>query len=84
MKVAAQGEMVAEVDAPSGARYRRDEKTGLFDMAPSDAKALVSGGGFWPSLSGSTRKGIGYRCRKCGFGSYFKTCKCGGTCEKEA
>ena len=83
MKVAAQGEMVAEVDAPSGARYRRD-KNGLFDMAPSDAQALVNGGGFWPSLSGSTRKGIGYRCTTCGFGSFFKTCKCGGTCEREA
>jgi hypothetical protein len=73
MKVAAQGEMVAEVDAPSGRRYRRDEKTGLFDMAPSDAQALVNGGGFFPSLSGTTRKGVGYRCAACGFGSYVKT-----------
>ncbi len=84
MKVAAQGEMVAEVDAPSGARYRRDEKSGLFDMSEADAKALVKGGGFYPSLSGSTRKGIGYRCTRCGFGSYFRRCKCGGSCEKES
>ena len=84
MKVAAQGEMVAEVDAPSGARYRRD-KGGLFDMSPSDAQALVKGGGFFPSLAGSTKKHIGYRCTSCGFGTYVKTCgRCGGRCEKEA
>ncbi|MFE5369245.1 hypothetical protein [Streptomyces mirabilis] len=85
MKVAAQGEMVAEVDAPSGARYRRDEKTGLFDMSESDAHALVKGGGFFPSMSGATSRRIGYRCTACGFGTYIKTCgRCGSPCEKES
>lgn len=84
MKVAAQGHNVAEVDAPSGRRYARDAKTGLFDMTESDATALVKGGGFFPSLAGSTRKSLGYRCADCGFGSYLKRCgRCGADCTKE-
>ena len=83
MKVCAQGSNVAEVDAPSGARYRRD-KGGVFDMAPSDAKALVKGGGFLPSMAGTTRRALGFRCPECGHGSYFRVCKCGAECERES
>ena len=82
MKVCAQGSNVAEIQAPSGRTYRRD-KGGLFDMAEPDARALIKGGGFAPSLSGTTRRGLGYRCTTCGHGSYFKRCKCGATCVKE-
>lgn len=82
MRVGAQASGVAEVDAPSGRRYRRDGG-GMFDMAPADARALVKGGGFFPSLAGTTRSDLGYRCPECGHGSYFKRCKCGATCVKE-
>ena len=74
--------MVAEVDAPSGRRYKRD-KGGLFDMSESDAQAMAKGGGFWPSLAGTTRRGLGYRCPVCGHGSYFRRCKCGADCDRE-
>lgn len=85
MKVAAQGHNVAEVDAPSGARYVKDPKSGLFDMSESDARALVKGGGFYPSLTGATRRSVGFRCTVCGFGTYVTTCgRCGAPCEKEA
>lgn len=83
MKVGGQSSMVHEVDAPSGARYKRG-KDGLFDMKDSDAKALAKGGGFFPSLAGSTRRDVGFRCTACGFGTYTKTCgRCGGPCERE-
>lgn len=84
MKVAAQGSNVAEIQAPSGRLYKRD-KGGLFNMSESDARALVRGGGFMPSLSGTTRRGFGWRCPSCGFGSFFKRCgRCNGDCEREA
>lgn len=48
------------------------------------AKALLAEGAFVASLSGQTRRGIGYRCDDCGFGAFFATCsRCGGTCTKE-
>lgn len=83
VKVCAQGEMVAECTAPSGITYKRD-KGGIFHMLPKDAEVMAKGGGFYPSLAGSTRRGIGFRCTQCGHGSYFTSCgKCGGTCERE-
>lgn len=83
MKVCAQGSNVAEIQAPSGRLYKRD-KGGLFDMRESDAKALIKGGGFAPSLSGTTSRRFGFRCPACGFGSFFKRCRCGAACEREA
>jgi hypothetical protein len=70
------------MDGVTGRRYRAND--GLYDMHPVDAKAAVAYGGFWPSLSGTTRQGIGYRCTECGFGSYFAKCsRCGGKAMKE-
>jgi hypothetical protein len=84
VKVCAQGSNVAEVDAPSGARYKRDRE-GIFHMLPSDAAVMAKGGGFYPSMAGATRKSVGFRCGACGFGSFVKTCsRCGGECEKES
>lgn len=83
VKVCGQGSNVHEVDAPSGLRYTRD-KQGIFHMTPSDAAAMVKGGGFTPSMAGSTRKSVGFRCTDCGFGTYTRVCgRCGGSCEKE-
>jgi hypothetical protein len=51
---------------------------------PIHIKALKSEGAFAASLSGRTRRSLGYRCT-CGFGSFVKTCsRCGGECEKES
>lgn len=51
---------------------------------PGHVKALLAEGAFVASLSGRTRRDIGYRCPTCQFGSFVKTCsRCGGTCEKE-
>ena len=51
---------------------------------PMHVKALTAEGAFPVSLSGGTRRDLGYRCPSCGFGSFLKTCgRCGGTCEKE-
>ncbi len=48
------------------------------------ARALMSEGAFPASLAGGTRRGLGYRCPACGFGSFLKRCgRCGATCEKE-
>lgn len=79
-----------EVDGVSGTRYyarggeRGYKQGGLFDMSSGDARAAVAIGGAIASESGTTRKGLGYRC-KCGFGSFLRTCgRCGGQCEREA
>lgn len=82
-RVAGHGSNVAEVEAPSGRLYRRDRQ-GMFNMTESDARAMVASGGFLPSMAGTTRAGLGYRCPSCGHGSFFKTCgKCNTECEKE-
>ncbi len=52
---------------------------------PMHIKALRSEGAFPASLSGGTRRSIGYRCGSCGFGSFVKKCsRCGGECERES
>jgi hypothetical protein len=73
--VAAPDGAVGAVRGMSGREYRA-RRGGLYDMTPSDARALVQAGGFRPSL-GSPRSG-GFPCATCGFASLFKRCsKCG-------
>lgn len=72
-----------EIDGPSGRRY--NFRKGIQDVHPRDAAAIVAYGGFIPSMAGTTRRGIGFRCEDCGFGSYFTTCsRCGGRAVREA
>jgi hypothetical protein len=72
-----------EVTGLSGITYKA--KDGRYTMTDRDAKALVTAGGFKPSLSGVTSHGSGRRCLDCGFGSWFSLCsRCGGTCERES
>lgn len=79
-----------EVDGPSGTRYyarggaRGYAGGGLFEMSSGDARAAVAMGGAIASESGTTRRGLGFRCVACGFGSFLRACsKCGGRCERE-
>lgn len=82
MKVATPARECVEIDGPSGKRY--DFRKGVVDVSPRDAKAIVAFGGFIPSMAGTTRAGVGFRCENCGFGSYFKTCsRCGGQGARE-
>lgn len=77
---------VAQVDAPSGLRYGGNTPGRVFDMTPSDAKAVVQLGGVLASASGTTRRALGFRCvnPECGFGSFVRTCsRCGGECVRE-
>lgn len=78
------GNDIAQVDAPSGRRYGGNMPGRVFDMTPSDAAAVVKLGGALASVSGTTRRAIGYRCGTCGFGSVVKRCsRCGGECHRE-
>ena len=76
-----------EIDSPlTGQRYyaRDYRQGGSFDMHPADAAMAVRMGGAIASEAGTTRRGIGYRCGTCGFGSFLKRCgRCGGRCERE-
>lgn len=82
-----------QVDSPlTGTRYyarggyafQDKVRGGVFDMSPEDAKLAVRMGGTVVSEAGTTRRGIGYRCGACGFGSFVKTCsRCGGECGRE-
>lgn len=72
-----------EIDGITGRRYHA-RNGGVFDMHPADAKALVEIGGAPCSMAGTTRRGLGYRCPSCGFGSYFKICsRCGDKTVRE-
>ena len=78
------GNDIAQVDAPSGRRYGGNMPGRVFDMSESDAKAVVKLGGALASVSGTTRRAIGYRCGTCGFGSVVTACsRCGGECHRE-
>lgn len=74
---------IAQVDAPSGRRYGGNVPGRVFDMLPSDAKAVVQLGGAMASLSGTARRRVAYRCA-CGFRPFIRHCsRCGGEAERE-
>lgn len=76
MKVVSPDKNVIEIDGVLGQRYRA--KDGIYDMPLYDAQAAIKLGGSFPSLAGTTRAALGYRCPACGFGSYFRKCsRCG-------
>lgn len=73
VRVAAPDTAVHAVEGMSGRTYR--SRDGMYEMTPSDARALVKAGGFRPTL-GSPSRG-GYPCA-CGFHSIFRHCsRCG-------
>jgi hypothetical protein len=80
-----------EIDSPvTGQRYyarggqKGYQQGGSFDMPDVDAKLAVKMGGAIASEAGVTRRGIGFRCTSCGFGTFVRTCsKCGSECERE-
>lgn len=82
-----------QVDSPlTGRRYyakgarafEGSVRGGVFDMSPADAAMAVKMGGAIASEAGTTRRGIGWRCPACGFGSFLKRCgRCGAECERE-
>jgi hypothetical protein len=75
---------VAQVDGPSGLRYGGNTPGRVFDMTSADAAAAVKAGGAYASVTGTTRRSLGYRCGGCGFGTYTVRCsRCGGACERE-
>jgi hypothetical protein len=77
VKVATPDKLCVEIDGPSGRRY--SFRKGLADVSDRDGRAIVAAGGFIPSLSGTSKPGVGFTC-KCGFRSYFRTCsRCGET-----
>lgn len=83
MRVIASDKASREVDGLTGRQYTQ-KRDGSFDMHPRDAKAYVAWGGFIPSMTGVTRKALGYRCEGCGFGTFVKTCsRCGGNAVRE-
>lgn len=83
MRVASPDKLVVEVDGVTGKRH--NFRKGIADVPDRDAKALVKAGGFIPSMAGTTRRDIGYRCTKCGFGTWFRKCsRCGGHAKREA
>jgi hypothetical protein len=83
VKVVPQAERCREIEV--GGRVYRRNRNGLFDLPEAAARfTIANGGGQLPALSGSTRKGTGFRCTACGFGTFVKSCsRCGGDCERE-
>jgi hypothetical protein len=70
--------------AQGGNAFEGNVKGGVFDMEPVDAKLAVRMGGAIASLAGTARRGLGWRCPSCGFGSYLKACgRCGSECGRE-
>lgn len=86
MRIAAPDGAVAgmEVKSAQTGRTTRYDGRVVEVTNPQHAKALLDQGAFPASLSGQTRRSVGYRCDDCGFGSFFSTCsRCRGTCSKE-
>jgi hypothetical protein len=82
LKVCTPDSNCVEIDGPSGRRY--NFRSGMANVSDRDAKAIVAEGGFIPSMAGTTRAGIGYRCTDCGFGCWFTRCsRCGGKAVRE-
>jgi hypothetical protein len=69
-----------------GGRIYRRRKGGLFDMPEDVARHVIRyEGGQAASLSGTARRRDGFRCPRCGFGSFFASCsRCGAACAREA
>lgn len=70
----------------NGQPYRAKE--GFFEMPDSDARLHLKSANMpaaWQAFRGAHRRSTGYRCPKCGFGSFFRRCSRCGTddCEKE-
>ena len=54
------------------------------DAHPADRRALRESGYTEASVTGATSKLVGFRCRTCGFGSFFRHCsRCGAECARE-
>lgn len=87
MRLAAPSSTVAGMEVKSAQTGRVTKYSGRIMNVenPMHVKALMSEGAFPVSMTGGTRKNIGYRCGACGFGAFVKTCsRCGGVCEKES
>ncbi len=66
----------------NGRRYTANR--GWFEMPDADARVHLAAGNLpTPNMIGAASRAFGYRCKACGFGSYFTTCRCGGTCVRE-
>jgi hypothetical protein len=67
------------VNTPRGERVLKAGKDGMFNITdPKLAKKLKKEGLGVASASGVVNPNVGYSCKKCGFGSFFKKCsKCG-------
>lgn len=67
----------------NGREYRA--RDGYFMMTDRDAKIhRASANVPTPAASGPVGRSEGFRCRDCGFGSFFITCsRCGQQCERE-
>lgn len=76
---------VAEIRGRNG-RILKRHKDGTFHMSSDAAKrAAKPGDAFVVPDLGPARKGVGYVCSDCGWGSYFVKCgRCGSECRKDA
>lgn len=78
--VAPKGMKELGVDTPRGTKVLKRDKDGTFHVSdPKLAKKLKQEGlGVAGVAPVTSLEGVGYNCKKCGFGSYFKKCsRCG-------
>lgn len=81
MRVPSQDKYCVEADI---GRVRYKAKNGYFEMPDNHAKLWLKATGEHVYEYGADNRSTGYRCTKCGFGSWFKKCsKCGGICGRE-
>jgi hypothetical protein len=82
VKVVSPSKGCIEMTGVTGLTYQA--KDGIYDMHPADAQAAVKFGASYPSLAGITHRRVGFRCTRCGFGSFFSECsRCHGEAVRE-
>lgn len=85
-RLVAPADGLKEVDVSSGSRkYRyKTDRGGVYTVnSPNHIRQMKEQGFIEASLMGVT-KAIGFNCKECGFGSFFKKCsRCGTVNQQE-
>jgi hypothetical protein len=73
------------VETPTTKKRYKANRGGIYEVENKNhAKQMLDNGFIMASLMGTKNNHLGFICKNCGFGSWFKTCsRCGTENERE-